>query len=361
MNRTDIALLQSIQSNPCLTITLPTHRTAPDNQQDPIRLKNLISEATNRLLADFSKRELDPLLARLDKLVNDIDFRYTLDGLALFVSVDFGRSFKLPFSVPERVIIDHTFVTRDLVFALNRSVRYWVLVLSEQPTRLYEGARDVLVEISNKDFPMTHQGPGGAANLPGGPGVRRSAVRDEYDRKFFRGVDEALGRVLAGDPLPVILVGVDRNLAFFREISAYTAHFAGALTGSHDKTSAYELGQLVWPLMQDHKREARQQALEQLGNAISAQKVASTLGEVWRMAAEGRGDLLLVEEDYHTPGRVDESGMHLTIESDPTPLDVLDDAVDDVIEMVLAKGGRVVFVEDGALEKHQRIALILRF
>jgi len=30
-------------------------------------------------------------------------------------------------------------------------------------------------------------------------------------------------------------------------------------------------------------------------------------------------------------------------------------------EMVMAKGGRVVFVDDGTLTKYQRIALILRF
>jgi hypothetical protein len=40
---------------------------------------------------------------------------------------------------------------------------------------------------------------------------------------------------------------------------------------------------------------------------------------------------------------------------------VIDDAVDEVIEEVMAKGGSVVFVDDGALEQHQRIAFILRY
>jgi hypothetical protein len=361
MNRTDVLLLQSIRSNPCLTITLPTHRTAPDNQQDPIRLRNLLTQATNRLLADYSRRELEPLLARLDHLAQEIDFRYTLDGLALFASIDFGRSFATPFPLPERVVVDETFATRDLVYALNRAIRYWVLVLSEQPTRLYEGTREILVEVNNKDFPLTHEGPGGATRLPGGPGVSRSAHRDEYARQFYRSVDGALGRILAQDPQPVILVGVDRNLAFFQEVTAHGSHIAGAVAGSHDKTSAHELGKLVWPLVQAHKAQTRNQALERLGTAVGGQRSASTLGEVWRMAHEGRGDQLLVEEDYHTPARVDESGLHLTLVDDPTPPDVIDDAVDDVIETVLAKGGEVVFVDNGALTKHGRIALILRY
>jgi hypothetical protein len=35
--------------------------------------------------------------------------------------------------------------------------------------------------------------------------------------------------------------------------------------------------------------------------------------------------------------------------------------VDEVITMVLARGGQVVFVEDGELALHDRIAMILRF
>ncbi len=40
---------------------------------------------------------------------------------------------------------------------------------------------------------------------------------------------------------------------------------------------------------------------------------------------------------------------------------MIDDAVDDVIEEVLRKRGRVVFIPDGRLEAHQRIVLVLRY
>ncbi|HMO59909.1 MAG TPA: hypothetical protein PKC19_21355, partial [Roseiflexaceae bacterium] len=147
MNRNDVRLLQAMRSYPSLTITLPPHRTSPDNRQDPIRVKNLVTEAGNRLMKEFSRREAEPILTRLDALTKEIDYRTTLDGLALFVSSEAAQAFVLPFTLNERVVIDETFFTRDLVFAMNRTPRYWVLALSEQPTRLYEGARDVLVEI----------------------------------------------------------------------------------------------------------------------------------------------------------------------------------------------------------------------
>jgi hypothetical protein len=79
------------------------------------------------------------------------------------------------------------------------------------------------------------------------------------------------------------------------------------------------------------------------------------------MAEEGRGDTLLVEQDFHYPATVDETGLILTPAEDAAAPGVIDDAVDEVIEDVMMKGGSVVFVDNGALAQHQRIALILRY
>lgn len=361
MNMHDIDLLQKISGYPSLSITLPTHRTSPENRQDPIRVGNLVAEAHERLLAEFSKREIEPLLARLDKLVEAIDYRYTLDGLALFVNRDFARAFFLPFSLKERVAVDETFFTRDLVLAMNRSPRYWVLVLSEQPTRLFEGSQKTLTEVQEEGFPLTHTGPGGELPLPGGYGAKKSQYRDERHRQFFRQVDAALRLFLLDDPLPLIVVGVDRYLSFFKEVSEHKDAISATLEGSHDSTPEHELGELVWPVVKHTLAEERQKYLDELDKAVGERKFASTIGEVWRMAQAGRGRLLLVEEDFHYPARVDESGLHIEPAEDTEAPDVLDDAVDEVITIVLDKGGKVVFLENGQLDAHSRIALILRY
>lgn len=360
MNQQDVRLLQKMTGHPCLTITLPTHRTTPENQQDPVRLKNLVTEAKNRLLSEFGKRDVEALLKRLDNLTSAVDFRNTLDGLALFVNQDFARAFRLPFQIKEKVVIGKTFFTRDLIYALNHSIRYWVLVLSEKPTRLYEGINRDLTEIEEGGFPMIHEGPGGEAPLPGGFGIKKSAYRDEKHRQFFRKVDEALNPFLAADPLPLIVVGVDRYHAFFNEVSTHTKSVIGTIAGSHDKTPVHELHNLTLPLIEKHHDGRRKEALEQLERAVGERKFVSAIGEVWRMAQEGRGDLLLVEEDFHYPGKLDENGGLVRAE-DPSAPEVMEDAVDDIIETVLNKQGRVVFVENGKLDDHRQIAMTLRF
>ncbi|WAL62369.1 AOC03_06830 family ribosome hibernation factor [Thermocoleostomius sinensis] len=362
MNYNDVKFLQSIQSYPAVSILLSTHRTAPENQQDPIRVKNLVDEAKERLQQNFSNRELSPVLKQLEQAVESIDYPHTLDGLAIFANHELHRVYYHPFPFRDRVIVDETFATRDLVFALNRTPRYWVLSLSEQSTSLFSGILDELEEVRNPDFPLTHGGPGGGSKLPGGEGINTSAYRDDHHRQFFRKADEALKPFMATDPLPLVLVGIDRYFSFFNEVSEHKDAIIATLSGNYDKTSAHDLGKLVYPLVQEALAEQRQQALEKLENAVGAQLCASGIEQAWRAAQEGRGELLLVNAEFHYPARVDQSGMKLIATDDLDDIEVMDDAVDELIESVMAKGGKVVFVDDDkTLADHQQVALILRY
>jgi len=360
MNLHDVHELQGVQTYPCLTITLPTHRTSPDNRQDPIRVKNLVTEGTNRLLGEFPKREVAPLIDRLNTLVDTIDYKYTLDGLLLVVNRDMAREYVLPFTLNERVVVDDTFFTRDLVHALNRTRRYWVISLSEQATRLFAATREDLEEITTGGFPMRHTGPGGDEPLPRGVGINTSAYRDDRHRQFFRDVDNRFRAFMAEDPLPLALVGVDRYLAFFGEVSP-ASEIIATVAGNVDHLSAHDLGRHIWPTVSAGFTARRREVLQHLETAAGQHRVGSTLGEVWHLAGLGRGKVLVVEEGFHQPARLNEWGQLDLNVDDPTAPDVMDDAVDEVITTVLGKGGQVVFVEDGELALHNRIALLLRY
>jgi hypothetical protein len=194
-------------------------------------VKNLVRKAIDRLHGEFSKREVAAVVKNLQQLVREVDWEHTLDGLALFASREQSAAVNLPFRVKPRAVIDETFATRDLVYAFNRAPPYRVLVLSQKST-LYDGWTTVLDEHKAKPFPMVHRGPGGASKLPGGKGISRSAVRDEAHRKYFRSVDDAVGALQKADPLPLVVVGVERNLAFYREVTRHSGAIVGMLAGN---------------------------------------------------------------------------------------------------------------------------------
>ena len=132
ISRSELKRLQSHRDYPSVSLLAPTNRTAPANKKDPIVVKNLLTKGLERLYSEFSKREIAALVKNLNTLVNRVDWEHALDGLALFASKDSMSAIYLPFRVKPRFVIDATFATRDLVFALNRAPRYRVLVLSEK-------------------------------------------------------------------------------------------------------------------------------------------------------------------------------------------------------------------------------------
>src|SRR5262249_57745467 len=108
---------------------------------------------------------------------------------------------------------------------------------------------------------MVHRGPGGASRLPGGKGINRSAMRDEAHRQFFRKVDEVLAAVQKDDHLPVVLVGVDRHVAFYQEVTKDPDAIVGVVAGSHDDPNPTALGRLAWPVFKSGATPRRNRAL----------------------------------------------------------------------------------------------------
>src|SRR5512142_995568 len=49
--RSDLDQLMTTQDRPWVSIFMPTHRPGAEGQQDPIRLKNLVRQAEDRLIA----------------------------------------------------------------------------------------------------------------------------------------------------------------------------------------------------------------------------------------------------------------------------------------------------------------------
>ena len=358
--RGELKQLQGRKEYPSVSLLAPTHRTAPANRKDRVVVKNLLAEGLGRLHGEFKKREVAPLVRNLEKLVDGVDWEHALDGLALFASRDVAKAVSLPFRVRPRCVIDATFATRDLVFALNRAPQYRVLVLTEKPARLFDATTGVLTEVTAKPFPMVHSGPGGASRLPGGRGINTSAVRDEAHRAFFRKVDAALAGVQQQEHLPVVLVGVERYLAFYQEIAGDPDAIVGAVAGSHDAPNPAALGKLVWPVFKAGNTLRRTRALARLHQAVSLNRHASGIDQAWRAASEKRCQTLLVETTFEHPADLSPEGDRLLPYTGRGPA-ALDDAVDELIERVIADGGDVFFYGPGILDLHQGIAAILRY
>ena len=107
---------------PCVSISLNTHRTHPDNAQDRIRLKNLLHQAEERVINEYGKRPAESLLEKMASVEAEIDVNYNLESLHIFLSNDTKEIIKSTWPVNDDSIqVAESFDIRSLMKSLNRS------------------------------------------------------------------------------------------------------------------------------------------------------------------------------------------------------------------------------------------------
>lgn len=353
LNTANVARIQQVRGYPAISILMSS---GPTSVGDRARLARLVEIATARLLNEFSRPAVQPLLDELVGLAANAEVGPGRQGIALFASADLVATVGLPVVVRERTVVDETFATRDLVHALLRSPHYRVLVLANV-ARLYEGVGADLTEIVDGGFPF--RGDETFAE-PARFGVDRSDTRDAGLRRHLRAVDTALAGHLDSDQ-PLLVVGASRRLSLFRQHSRHRSQITEALPGNFEQRSATELAQAIWPSVTNMFDRRHQDALAELDRAVGERRYAFGVQQAWTLANQGSGALIVVEENYVYPARIDPHSNGLVAAADVAHPEVVDDVVDEIIEIVLAKGGRATIVPDGTLATRGQIAMALRY
>jgi hypothetical protein len=156
-SKSQLQKLATEKNSPCVTISLNTHQTHPDNEQDEILLKNMLKEAEERVISEFGKREVTSLLQNIDKVGKEIDANYNLDSLHIFLSNDTKEIVKSSWTTSNQgVHISSGFAIRSLINSYFLSENYLVMLLSQGGVYLYEAVNNSIIkELRNEDFPFS--------------------------------------------------------------------------------------------------------------------------------------------------------------------------------------------------------------
>jgi hypothetical protein len=337
--------------SPCITILCPSSRTIPDAFQVPIRLKVLYRETEQRLRQEYDDAIATPLLARLRAAMDAIDERHLLEGFALLVDRTVSEKFDLPFDVKERIVIDRTFATREIIRANLTSLAYYVLVLTLEKAYLLEAYTDRVVHEQFMGFPITNDYSGNShLNTMAG-------VQIEQPKQFWNDVDKAVLGV-AGQHGHVVVACVAEHYTPYLQIANKPGIYIGNMPGNKDHATPHDIVKEAWKVAYAHQSKMHAAEVEKLSRA-SVGMTSTDIGDIWRRILEGRGHLLLVERDLRQPALVEEGRVRLV--DDPNTTNTVDDLVDDIIEQQLKHGGEVRVLPNGSLEEFGGIALMLRY
>ena len=310
-------------ANPSISLFLPTHRSGQENQQDPIRLKNLLRDAEQHFLkSGMGPREVSALLQPAQALLDDSYFwRHQYDGLAVFMAADDFHSYRLPFCVEELLIIARSYYVKPVLPLFTNNGHYYILAISQNEVRLFEGTRhsvgqiDLPAEIPTslnealkldepeKQLQMhTGSSPGGASTgmFHGqGSGAEEQEAGIEH---YLNLVDSGLKKIFREQQAPLVLAGVDYLLPIYRKVSEYAHIMPEGITGSPEHLRSEELQEQAWPIVEPYFRQEMEKTVAQYQQHAGTDKAADNIKEIVVAAVNGRVDRLVLAVDTQVWG-----------------------------------------------------------
>ncbi|WP_295103839.1 hypothetical protein [uncultured Candidatus Kuenenia sp.] len=365
---------------PCLSLYQPTHRHHPENQQDPIRFRNLVKALKESLLRKYLAYDIQPFLDPFLALAEDRDFwNHTLDGLAVLGARGRFRVYKLQRPVAELAIVADSFHTKPLMYILQSADRYQVLGLNRKEIRLFEGNRYTLDEIEpaqgvpktitealGEELYESHQTVAsyggvwqGHSPMYHGHGGKASKVDIDTER-FFRSIDRAIMEHHSRpSALPLILATLPEHHQLFRQVSHNPYLIDEGLDIQPDALSIDELRQRTWQVLEP-RYLARLAALgEEFRSARSKGAGHDELGHVAKAVVGGRVSKLLIEADREIPGKINAATGDIKFDDLADP--EVDDVLDDLGTLTLKMGGQVFIVPSERMPTETGIAAIYRY
>jgi hypothetical protein len=333
-------------------------------QRNVIRLKNLLREAEEQLAARGEPRERsDELLAPARRLLDDAAYwQQAGEGLAIFLSPGLTRVQRVGPRLPERAVVGERFHVAPLLPLLSGDGGFHILALSQNSVRLFEATRDGAEQLRLPDVPRSQQEAlqidevKSPLQFHTTGGTQSAAMRGGRRAAMFH------GHGVAEDderPLPLVLAGVEYELAMFREVSRHPQIVPGGIEGNPELLSADELHRRAWPLVEPALQSDLQRAVAAFDELGGSDRVSCDLEDVLRAAVDGRVDTLFADVSRQRWGRFDAGSRNVEVHEDRQPAD--EDLIDRAAAEALERGGSVFGLTDGTVPGGGPVAALFRY
>src|SRR5680860_448975 len=369
MTRNDMAELAASTGFPRISIYIPTHRTFPEAEQDPIRLSNALKEAEKQL-AEADVRSAGDLLAAAKQRIAEHKFwRYQDRGLAVLIEDGETHWLKLPKDVAELTVVANRYHVRPLIDIFSDAGLYHLLAATRDSVRFFTGGEQDFEETKVEELPSGldeikgrtdfedqagyHARSRGSSNSPKYHALGESA--EDYEdvelEQFAKAVAKAIDGHLSANAAPLILIAQPRLLGRLRQELRYGNVAAQDVQRDPASMKDESLHDAAWAIARPLLREPRD-ALRELCRAwLEGADVpaAKDLQELLRSADEGRIGTLLLAPGTNVWGRYDEEGREVTHMEDNAPDN--EDLLNLLALKTLNQGGDVISLSDELADK----------
>ncbi len=371
----ELKSLVEARTGPFVSISLPIERVGPETRQNPIRLKRLLRNAEDRLIAGgLRTAEAQQLTEPARKLLDDALFwQRQSESLVVYVSPLLFRYFRLPCKLNEMVFVGERLYIKPVVRALTRQHKFFILALSQNKVRLVGATQFTAQEVQLKGTPANMADtlkyeqpekqlqyrtvPGGNAIFHG-QGAQTDITKDHVLR-YCHQVDDGLRKTLANEHAPLVFAGVESLFSVYREVNRYPYLVGEPLTGNPDLLGLDELRKRAWEVIRESFDQEQHSAAERYRQLAKTARASHQITQVAPAAYQGRVEVLFVQTDAQHWGAFapEISAIH---EFDQPQLGS-EDMLDFAAVHTLLHGGTVYSVEQAQMPNGSIVAALFRY
>ena len=273
-----------------VSIYMPTHHRGGEDPQDPIRLKNLIRTADNKLV----KHGLRPAEARFILspaellLTDNLFWRQQGDGLAIFVENNQIKYYHIPISVKEDVGVGERYYIKPLIPLISECGSFYVLSISRHENRLLQCTSTGSVRINLGEIPRhmpeitadeagNYRPPVRPAQQPSGAfasdaQLQTGEINQPYSEKkillkYFDQLSVGINKILNDEKTPVVLASLDLFQSMYCEVNVHQNLLPQGITGNPDGMSDESLRREAWRLVQPYFKKLQGDAVNEFNQS----------------------------------------------------------------------------------------------
>lgn len=368
----------------CISIFMPMTREPDKQDENRIRLKNLIKEARDRLMAqdaDLRVPDVQRLLQPAEDLLeNGRVWTEHGTGLSVFLAPDFAQTYSLPLDFEELVIIGKQFHTKPLLPLFSNNNRFYILALSQNEVRLFQATRYTIDEIELEGIPtsmaeaLRYEDPekqlqhrtsrkvSGATNQSGAPifhGHEVSSEKKGAIRRYFREIDAGLQNLFANENAPLVLAAVAYLMSIYRDANTYPHLVEEGIPGNPEEVKPEALHQRAWEIVEPIFAQAQAEAAERYWQLVNTGQASNDVEEIVPAAYYGRVDTMFTSLNNRQWGTFDRETGQVRLYGEPGPdgQDLLDVAA----VQTFLNGGMVYAVDGDEIPGSGILAAVFRY
>ena len=348
---------------PCITIVEPAGDRAK------------LDQAVNEIEQALPKGEREKLIGSLRESLKKVNGEEK-GTVVLLGSAELNEMVITAEALPATRTVTDSFALRSLLPAFQKVHDFYLLALSQKRTRLLHctaiastevplsnGTPSSLGESRNTDKPdhlldnRSSAGPsqGQMKGVMSGTGTE-AENKPEFLHTFFAEIDRGVHQTLKDSGLPLILVGVESELAIYRKVNTYPLLGETGVLGSPDGFIGGEMHARALRALSTYVAPAMQKTLDDLDKLIGTGHASVHAADIVKAAHEGRVSHLFLQSAAEYLGNYDESRGKTSHHGEDRH-----DLIEDAARQTVTHGGQITLLTGKQMPGGVPVCAVFRF